>query len=58
MWSVFPQKKEIERIKTSARCPKACLALVGDGPHCWALENDFAGTPTHISWVSIGKELG
>lgn len=42
-------EKEIDRIKQIlAAIPSARLALVGDGPHRLALEQHFAGTPTHF----------
>ena len=52
-------EKEIERIKPVLEAiPKARLALVGDGPHRWALEKHFAGTPTHFVGYLTGKDLG
>ncbi len=52
-------EKEIERIKPVLDAiPEARLALVGDGPHRWALEKHFAGTPTHFVGYLTGKELG
>ena len=52
-------EKEIERIKPVLDAiPKARLALVGDGPHRYSLENHFAGTPTHFVGYLTGKELG
>lgn len=52
-------EKEIERIKPVLEAiPEARLALVGDGPHRQALEQYFAGTPTHFVGYLTGKELG
>lgn len=52
-------EKEIERIKPVLEAiPESRLALVGDGPHRWALEKHFAGTPTHFVGYLTGKELG
>jgi glycosyltransferase involved in cell wall biosynthesis len=52
-------EKEIERIKpVLAAIPQARLALVGDGPNRAALEQHFAGTPTHFVGYLGGEELG
>jgi glycosyltransferase involved in cell wall biosynthesis len=52
-------EKEIERIKPILEAiPDARLALVGDGPHRFALEKHFAGTNTHFVGYLTGKELG
>lgn len=52
-------EKEIERIKPVLEAiPGARLALVGDGPHRAALEQYFAGTPTHFVGYLTGRELG
>jgi glycosyltransferase involved in cell wall biosynthesis len=52
-------EKEIEQIKpVLAAIPRARLALVGDGPNRQALEQHFAGTPTHFVGYLQGKELG
>ncbi len=51
-------EKEIDRIKpVMAAIPGARLALVGDGPHRQALEQHFAGTPTHFVGYLQGTEL-
>mgnify|MGYP000361949058 CR=1 FL=1 len=51
-------EKEIDRIKQIlAAIPSARLALVGDGPHRLALEQHFAGTPTHFVGYLHGVEL-
>jgi glycosyltransferase involved in cell wall biosynthesis len=51
-------EKEIERIRLVLEAiPGARLALVGDGPHRQALEQHFAGTPTHFVGYLQGKEL-
>jgi glycosyltransferase involved in cell wall biosynthesis len=52
-------EKEIEQIKPVMEAiPGARLALVGNGPHRQALEQYFAGTPTHFVGYLQGKELG
>ena len=52
-------EKEIERIKPILDAiPDARLALVGDGPHRFALEKHFAGTNTHFVGYLTGKDLG
>ena len=51
-------EKEIDRIKPVLEAiPNARLALVGDGPHRKALEEHFAGTPTHFVGYLRGREL-
>lgn len=51
-------EKEIDRIKQILEAiPSARLALVGDGPHRLALEQHFAGTPTHFVGYLHGVEL-
>ncbi|MBD2041987.1 glycosyltransferase [Microcoleus sp. FACHB-672] len=51
-------EKEIERIKPVLEAiPNARLALVGDGPNRQALEQHFAGTPTHFVGYLQGLEL-
>jgi len=51
-------EKEIERIKAILLAiPEARLALVGDGPHRYALEKYFAQTPTHFVGYLTGKDL-
>ncbi|MBW4574931.1 MAG: glycosyltransferase [Aphanothece sp. CMT-3BRIN-NPC111] len=51
-------EKEIDRIKQVLEAiPNARLALVGDGPHRQALEQHFAGTPTHFVGYLQGLEL-
>jgi glycosyltransferase involved in cell wall biosynthesis len=51
-------EKDIERLKPIlASNPKARLALVGDGPHRKALEQQFAGLPVHFAGFLHGKEL-
>jgi glycosyltransferase involved in cell wall biosynthesis len=51
-------EKEIDRIKpVLAAIPNARLALVGDGPHRQALQQHFAGTPTHFVGYLTGVEL-
>lgn len=51
-------EKEIEQIRPIlTRIPNARLALVGDGPHRQALEEHFAGTPTHFVGYLQGLEL-
>ncbi|MBD2019971.1 glycosyltransferase family 1 protein [Leptolyngbya sp. FACHB-36] len=51
-------EKEIDRIKPVMQAiPNARLALVGDGPHRQALEQHFAGTPTHFVGYLQGREL-
>lgn len=51
-------EKEIDRIKPVLESiPGARLALVGDGPHRQALEQHFAGTPTHFVGYLQGREL-
>ena len=51
-------EKEIDRIKQVLEAiPSARLALVGDGPHRQALEQHFAGTPTHFVGYLQGLEL-
>ncbi|XGV98029.1 MAG: glycosyltransferase family 4 protein [Leptolyngbya sp. BL-A-14] len=51
-------EKEIDRIKPVLESiPGARLALVGDGPHRQALEQYFAGTPTHFVGYLQGREL-
>lgn len=52
-------EKEIDQIKPILEAiPDARLALVGDGPHRAALEEYFAGTPTHFVGYLRGRELG
>jgi glycosyltransferase involved in cell wall biosynthesis len=52
-------EKEIERIKPILEAiPDTRLALVGDGPNRQALEEHFAGTPTHFVGYLRGRELG
>ncbi|MGK7876154.1 MAG: glycosyltransferase [Xenococcaceae cyanobacterium] len=51
-------EKEIDRIKPVLKAiPQARLAIVGDGPHREALEEHFAGTPTHFVGYLQGLEL-
>lgn len=51
-------EKEIERIKPVLEAiPNARLAVIGDGPHRRALEEHFAGTPTHFVGYLHGVEL-
>ncbi|NEP41127.1 MAG: glycosyltransferase [Okeania sp. SIO2H7] len=51
-------EKEIDRLKPVLEAiPNARLALVGDGPHRKALEEHFAGTPTHFVGYLRGQEL-
>lgn len=51
-------EKEIDRIKPILEAiPQARLALVGDGPHRQALEQHFAGTPTHFVGYLTGIDL-
>lgn len=51
-------EKEIEQIKPILEAlPQTRLALVGDGPNRQALEQHFAGTPTHFVGYLRGQEL-
>ncbi|MDR7898290.1 glycosyltransferase family 1 protein [Thermosynechococcus sp. JY1334] len=51
-------EKEIEQIKPILeQIPQARLALVGNGPHREALEQHFAGTPTHFVGYLRGERL-
>ncbi|MDY7016573.1 MAG: glycosyltransferase, partial [Cyanobacteriota bacterium] len=51
-------EKEIEQIKPILEAiPGSRLAIVGDGPHRKALEQHFAGTPTHFVGYLRGVEL-
>ncbi|MDY6781934.1 MAG: glycosyltransferase family 1 protein [Cyanobacteriota bacterium] len=51
-------EKEIEQIKPVLEAiPGARLAIVGNGPHRQALEQHFAGTPTHFVGYLQGVEL-
>lgn len=51
-------EKEIDRIKPVLESiPGARLALVGDGPNRAALEEHFAGTPTHFVGYLRGQTL-
>ncbi|MEB3882217.1 glycosyltransferase family 1 protein [Lyngbya sp. CCY1209] len=51
-------EKEVDRIKPILEAiPGARLALVGDGPNREALEEHFAGTPTHFVGYLRGEAL-
>ena len=51
-------EKEIDKIKPVLEAiPGARLAIVGNGPHREALEEHFAGTPTHFVGYLHGIEL-
>ena len=51
-------EKQIDKIKPVLDAiPGARLAIVGDGPHRQALEEHFAGTPTHFVGYLHGLEL-